>query len=288
LFFKTIRNKIKNSWEYLFFFLVPIFMLLLYIVIINVESTRYLFPYLSLGLISGVIFFDKFTWGKKYLYIISFISVITSISLLANGPEIISSLILFIVLVLLIFIFRKKMERTAAIILNLKFLFCFFIIMIAILFVLNNNYNRKEFSRYPGTFSKKESSRRDIAFAWQWLNKDSGSGAKVGYAGRTEIYPLFGSKLKNEVMYVPINKISMSPYDSKDGFYRKEMNYTDWVSNLENFSIDYLFIALPEEINSESGIPGSFPIEDKWALEHPELFSQVFKNSLVHIYKVNL
>jgi hypothetical protein len=287
IFFKAIKDKTKPVLEYLFLFLAPVFMLLLYFVFINERWTRYLFPYLSLGLINGVIFFDKFKWGKRYLNIVAFISIAASITMLANGFELVFSVVLFLVLFSLVFLFRRKIEKVIGKVLSLKFLLLFFISMVIVLYVLNDNYNKSEFFRYPSTISRKESSKRDIAFAWQWFNANNGKGAKVGYAGRTEIYPLFGSNLKNEVMYVPVNKISMAPYDLRDGFYRKEMNYSDWISNLRKLNIAYLFIALPEEINNETDL-GCFPIEDKWALEHPELFTQVFKNSLAHIYNVNL
>ena len=97
---------------------------------------------------------------------------------------------------------------------------------------------------------------------------------------------MFGEKLKNDVEYVSVNEKKIMPYNKPDGLYRKEKNYSAWFNNLKNDKVNYLFVALPFFSNKESNDPSEFPIEDKWALEHPELFRLVYKNSLAHIYLV--
>ena len=150
----------------------------------------------------------------------------------------------------------------------------------------NAKYNREEFLRYTLGFSKKELWQKDIGIAWMKLNEITGSGARVAYTGRQEFYPMFGEKLKNNVEYVSVNEKKITPYNKPDGLYRKEKSYAAWENNLKKDKINYLFIALPFLSNKESNDPNEFPIEDKWALEHPELFRMVYKNSLAHIYLV--
>jgi len=283
---KLIRGKAKPDIEHILFFAIPITMLLIYCFFIHARWTRYIFPYLGIGLIVSIVFLDKFSWGKKYITIFGFISVIASALELAHRSELVLSIIFSAILFIFFLVAKGKILRFYSEIFSLKILVIALIFIAIMLYFLNDNYNEKEFLRYPSTFSKKESWQRDIPFGWRWLNENTGEGKRVAYVGRTEIYPLFGAKLKNAVLYVPVNKRSMLPYDLTDGFYRREKNFKDWLANLEKLKIDFLFIALPQEINSESDNPKDFPVEDQWALLHPELFNPVFKNSLVHIYKI--
>ena len=62
-------------------------------------------------------------------------------------------------------------------------------------------------------------------------------------------------------------------------FSKKELN------NLIKEKVDYLFIALPHEGNNESADLNKFPIEDEWAVSHPEYFNLVFSNCQARIYK---
>jgi hypothetical protein len=157
-----------------------------------------------------------------------------------------------------------------------------------LMFYLNWRYDRDEFKRYPLTFSKKEAWQADIARGWQKLNEITGKGAKVAYTGRQEFYPLFGTKLKNDVKYISVNSKEVLPYKSLDGKCREVKDFVTWRENLKKEGIEYLFIALPFPDNRELEDPTRFPVEDDWAGAHPENFQLLYSNSLSRIYKVTI
>jgi len=286
VFYRSIKNKVRPAAEDVLFFTIPLLMLSFYYFFIRAESTRYIFPYLAMALIVSIIFLDKFNWGKRYITIFGFISIIASASELAHRNELIFSILLAMALFILLLLANNKILNFYNKTFNLKTLAIGLIFMAIALSFLNYKYDKEEFLRYPQTLSKNESWQRDIALGWIWLNENTGDGKRIAYIGRSEIYPLFGAKFKNDVVYVPVNKKSTLPYDLTDGLYRKEKNFQDWVDNIKKLKIDLLFIALPQVDNSESDNPNDFPVEDQWAATHPQLFRQVFKNSLVRIYGV--
>jgi hypothetical protein len=151
----------------------------------------------------------------------------------------------------------------------------------------NNKYDREEFNRYTSYFSKKEAGQKDIGKGWKALNDLTENGARVAYTGRMEVYPLFGTKLKNVVRYVSTNEKEADPYNQWDGLYRKTKGFPAWLNNLRKEKIEYLFVAKPFPINRESEDLSQFTIEDEWAKAHPEYFQLLFSNSLARIYKVN-
>jgi hypothetical protein len=154
--------------------------------------------------------------------------------------------------------------------------------------LLNNKYDKEESRRCTLGFSKKESWQVDIGKSWQWLNENTGRGANVAYAGRQEFYPLFGTKLKNNVRYISINEREPDPYNKPDGLLRAKKDYHAWRNNLKKNNIEYLFIALPFFENREVDDPSKFTIEDEWALGHPEEFELLYSNSLARIYKIKI
>ena len=281
------KERFKPAWEYILFFCIPLLMLSLYYLFIHAQWTRYIFPYLGMGLIVFVVFLDRLNLGEKYITIFGFIAVVSSAFELAHRNELIISVFISLILFILFLVGKNKILNFYKYAFNFRALFIILIFTGSVLTFLNIRYNKEEFTRYPYIFNKKESWQRDIGYAWAWLDKNAAGGKRVAYVGRTEIYPLFGSGLKNDVIYVPVNKKSVLPYDFTDGLYRKEKNFQDWLDNIKFLKIDFLYIALPQVDNRESDDPNEFPIEDRWAAAHPQLFRQVFKNSLVHIYQVS-
>jgi hypothetical protein len=286
LFFKSVRKKTREPLLYFLVFFMSAFMLWMYLFFIKAYWIRYIFPYLALGLITAVLFLDKFNWGKKYTTVVGFLAVLSSACELAHSKELIISLLLSFLVFTLFFLFRKNIIAF----LGNKFILRFAIIFIAIsvvpLYYLNDKYNREELSRYSLLFKGKAPVEKDISLAWIWLNENTGSGKKIAYTGRSEIYPLFGTQIKNDVLYVSLNDKPSLPHYYKDGFYRKERNFNSWKKNLKKQNIDYLFVALPHLINNESSNPEECPIEDKWAKSDPLMFSLVFNNSKAKIYSV--
>ena len=286
IFCGYLKNKAARFYEYLLLFIAPLLMFLLYSIFLNVCVGRYLFPFLGMGLVSSVIFITKFRHGEKYLMFISFIAIIAGAFEFSHRYELIISILLSFSFFMLLYSYRRQISdfyKSRA--------FTKFILMAmaaaAVFFVyFNAKYDREEFLRYTLGFSKKELWQKDIGIAWMKLNEITGKGARVAYTGRQEFYPMFGEKLKNDVEYVSVNEKKIAPYNKPDGLYRKEKSYPAWQKNLKEDKINYLFVALPFFSNKESSDPNEFPIEDKWALEHPELFRPVYRNSLAHIYLV--
>lgn len=285
LFFKTLKEKIKDKIFYILVFFIPSFMLWMYLFYIKAYWIRYIFPYLAMGLISAIVFLDKFKWGKKYITVIGFLTILSSAAELAHGKELIISLFLSFLIFYLFFLFRKKIIFYLGSIFTIRFALIFIVITTTSLYYLNDKYNREEFSRYLLLFKGKGSGEKDIGLAWIWLNEHTGNGKKIAYTGRSEIYPLFGSQLKNDIFYISLNDKPSLPHYYKDGFYRKEKNFNSWKKNLIRQNINYLFVALPHPINNESENSEEFPVEDKWARDNPAVFSLVFSNSKVRIYK---
>jgi len=286
IFFRQIRNKLKPPLEYWLIFITPILMIILYAFFINIYVVRYLFAFVSMGLVTAVISINLIPRGVKYFYMISFICILASASGLANGGELVVSSVLSIILFTIIFLSRKSIVTFYRSRIFNKVVVSFLILGAVILSYLNVRYDKDEFKEYTLHFSKKEAWQIDIAKGWQKLNELTKNGARVAYTGRQEFYPLFGSGLKNDVKYISINGKEATPYNKFDGKFRKTKDFLSWRENLKKDKIDYLFAAKPFYDNRESDDEDKFTIEDDWAAAHPEDFRLIFSNSLSRIYKV--
>jgi len=280
------RKKFDQPLKLFFLFLAPLVMLFMYFFVIKAFWVRYLFPYLGVGFICMVIFVSRFRWGIKYISFFGFISVVSSTAELAKRQELVISIIFAFILFGAVLFFRKKITNFLSKSIDLWKVTIFLGIVFFILFFLNEKYNREEFWRYPGLFVKAEAKQREIGIAWQWLNEHADKGKRIAYTGRSEFYPLFGERIKNDVFYISTNEKPPMAHFYRDGLYRKEKNFNSWLNNLKREGIQFLFVALPHEINNESNNALEFPIEDLWAKNNPELFRLVFSNSKARIYGV--
>jgi hypothetical protein len=286
LFYYT-RNKFKDPAGMFTFFCAPLIMLFMYFFAIKAFWPRYLFPYLGVGLICMVIFVMQFKWGRLYMGLTGTVCVIASMVELARRQELIISLVATVIAAVLIFVFRKTILKVLSGSLRITPVLLVTLVLFLVLSYLNNKYDREEFSRYPGLFIKAEIGQRDIGFAWEWLNAHTGAGARIAYTGRSEFYPLFGSRLKNDVFYISINNKPALPHLYSDGLYRKDKDFSAWKKNLRDARINILFIGLPHAINNESADASRFPIEDEWADNDKEEFRLIFSNSKARIYALS-
>jgi hypothetical protein len=286
IFYRQVRKKINSSGEYLLLFTIPLAMIILYGFFINVYVVRYLFPFLSMGLITAVIFVSLIPLGEKYFYLISFISILASAAELAHRGELITSFALSIILFAIMLLFKKKLIFFYSSRFFNKALMLFLILGVLFLGYFNAKYNKEEFERYPSVLSKKEKWQIDITRGWQKLNELTKDGAKVAYTGRQEFYTFFGSGLKNDVKYISVNEKEVTPYNKFDGLFRKVKEFSAWRENLKKEGIGYLFVARPFFNNRESPDPARFPVEDEWASAHPEDFQLLYSNSMSRIYKI--
>ncbi|MFA5157531.1 MAG: hypothetical protein WC532_09155 [Candidatus Omnitrophota bacterium] len=288
LFGGYLKKRMASSREYLFLFLAPLIALILFKGFIGAYVTRYLFPYLGLGLLTAVIFVTRFAHGEKYFYTVSFVSILYAAFQMAHRYELVISLLLSAACFALLLGCKEQLSGFYENKKFIKFILVVFIVACAFLIYSNNKYNSEEYDRYVSSLSKNEKWQVDLRKGWKALNEATGEGARVAYTGRQEAYPLYGSALKNNVKYVSVNEKEITPYNNPDGRYRQARDSSAWIGNLKRGKIEYLFVAKPVFENRESPDADKFPIEDEWASAHPELFEPVFKNSLAHIYKLSL
>ncbi|MCX5695235.1 MAG: hypothetical protein NTW18_01015 [Candidatus Omnitrophica bacterium] len=286
VFFAYLRRKCQPFGEYVLIFITPLIMFFLYYFLVNVYVVRYLFPFISMGLITAVIFISRLPRGERYLTLVSFIAIFVSASELAHRYELITSLLLSLIFFIALVAYKKQFISFYKSKAFTKKMIILLSVVLIFLGYLNEKYNKEAYDRYPLSFSKKEASQRDIARGWKALNDLTGPGARVAYTGRQEFYPLFGTRLKNYVVYVSINEKEVSPYNEFDGLFRQTKDFLAWRINLKREKIEYLFIAHPFFNSRESEDPAKFPVEDEWAVAHPEDFKLLYNNSLAHIYKI--
>jgi hypothetical protein len=288
IFFVYFKRNLQPFGEYVILSIIPIAMFILYALFANAYLSRYLFPFLTAGLVIAIIFISKLPGGIKYIRFVGFICIIASACELAHKYELVVSLLLSSLFFVVLFINRKRIVIFYKSKFFIPTVFILFASGLILMFYLNWRYDREEFDRYLLTFSRKEAWQVDIARGWKKLNELTGKGSRVAYTGRQEFYPLFGTKLKNDVKYISVNSQEALPYKSLDGNCRKVKDFVAWRENLRKENIEYLFIALPFPDNRESEDPTKFPIEDDWAGAHPENFQLLYSNSLSRIYKVTI
>jgi len=289
-FIRYLKNKIgaPSLKEYLLLFAAPLLMFIFYVIFVKVTVMRLTFPYLCLGFLASVIFINKLPFGEKYLAAALCISILVSLSILANRYELVTSILLSLAVFMGLVFYKKRVNAFYKSRSFAKAALAGLFLGLFLLVYLNHNYDQEEFNRYPLSFSKKEAGQTDVGKGWKALNELTDNGARVAYTGRQTAYPLFGTRLKNEVKYVSVNEKDITPYNKPDGFYRKTKDFLAWRNNLKKERIEYLFVALPYSYSRESEDANKFPVEDEWAAENPQFFKLLFKNSLVHIYSVNL
>ncbi|MCX5712791.1 MAG: hypothetical protein NTY47_07035, partial [Candidatus Omnitrophica bacterium] len=79
------------------------------------------------------------------------------------------------------------------------------------------DYSKNEFKRYK--ISQKRSGFWPEAIdAWIWLDQNT-TGNNIAYVGRPVPFPLYGSKLKNNVFYVSVNETRPQLHAYKDSWY---------------------------------------------------------------------
>jgi len=283
---KFMKNMRRPVVEYLLLFVTPLLMLAVYYIVIKTGWVRYIFPYLAVGIIVAAVFSARFRWGERYIYIAGMVSIIASMTKLANGFLMTASLLVTAAALIVFLVLARAKDLKKVIRMDLKTWFLIFILGGAFLWGVNEKYNNEEYARYPFIFSKKETHKRDIGIAWQWLNENTGRGKRIAFVGRSETYPLFGRALKNKLFYVPVNNKPLAAYASKDAFYRGEKDYTIWMSNLSAAGIDYVFIAQAEKEDDEFNDTTKFSLEETWCRQKPDKFELVFSNSLTRIYRV--
>jgi hypothetical protein len=173
------------------------------------------------------------------------------------------------------------------------------VLLSVVLYFAQKDYVDNEYRRYV-KMADYSGFWPQAAEAWAWLDGHTQQ-SNIAYVGRPVPFPLYGEHFKNNVYYVSVNRTEPAMlhrfpgsnyawgYDGEsvhrsfqqENNYRSRSDYSVWLGNLLKRNTDYLFIySLHQTRNIE------FPFEDEWAESHPETFSLVFKNDIVHIYKI--
>jgi len=282
----------------IYFLTLPLLIYLVYRFVIPLANLRYLYAMLALGIILGFYTLKMVGAGRFWIYTLVIICVLASATELAKRQELVASVVLTtIILVLLRFI--PRFSRLKIAIGRKTFMAILIVIMLGLLVTLEKWYEKNEFPRYIKMI-RYSGFWPDAAKAWNWLN-DNTTGNNIAYVGRPVPFPLYGTSFKNNVYYVSVNstepaklhyfKSSYCQWD-KDfaslhknleakGNYRYGANYSVWLGNLEKRKTDYLFVY---SLHQTKEIV--FPMEDRWAMDHPEMFRRVFANSTIHIYRL--
>lgn len=275
-----------------FIFVLPIVIYLIFRYSVPQLWVRFLYPFMAVGMITAVYVVYRLNIPRRIIKFLVVISILASIAELSGHTELIVSLVLtvfcfFVIPILL----RWFIGRRRLLILSVC-AFSGFIIFV--LTALRVNYLDNEFKRYiSNTVYGKE-----ITQGWDWVNENT-KADNIAYSGRPLVFPLYGSKLKNNVYYVSVNSIepawlhrfkdarliwdrdyhNLHNNLAEDINYRGKANILVWKKNLSLRNINYLVVYPLHQTDI-------FPIEDTWAKNNPNNFKLVFSNSQIHVYKV--
>jgi len=148
------------------------------------------------------------------------------------------------------------------------------VLIIVVTFVMGGGLYKVEQHRERFRYAVYRQEYGDIAVGWEWVAQNAPH-ARVAFAGFHLSYPLYGVDLRNEVRYINIaGKLNDRYHDYEASSYRKDGSYDVWLRNLGEWGAQYL--ALSDSTR-----------EENWATEHPEMFSLVFSNSRIRIYRIN-
>ncbi len=124
-------------------------------------------------------------------------------------------------------------------------------------------------------------SSRLFAAGWGWLDRHAGSGAvAVSHAPENYfVYPAMGPFLERRAVYVPVNREAyVNPLRYPECDTRVDPSPGAWLENLRRQNVRWLYVARFPEFD--------FPVEDRWASSHPELFRLRFEDPTNRVYEL--
>lgn len=294
------KNKTKASISFTYFLITPLLIYFTCRYLIPLSASRYLYPALGVGLAVAFFNLQLLKISSKFVYGLVLTCIISSCLEITKRNQLICSLLLSGLIFGLTFINFKKI-RLKGITWPVIFTFLVFLFVLSLGF-LQKDYLENEFSRYANpalTEATKEPFWSDAARAWAWLNEHT-ERSRIAYVGKPIPFPLYGSRFKNQVYYVSVNRgqpylhaypngryqrqkdyLTLHRNLQEPGNYREDPDYSVWLSNLLRKETDYLFVY---SLHQTKEIV--FPLEDKWAIENPVKFAPVFTNETIHIYKI--
>lgn len=295
-FFFRKRNAADASVVYSLV-IAPVLLYLMYRYLIPLANSRYLYPALGLGMISGL--YAVQAWGapRRAVRMFVILCAVSSLAEISTRAELVTALIVSAMIGAGLWFFRTISQRQ----IRVGMLFLPVVLALAVpgLTLLHERYLRNE---YAGYIRARDYSGfwPDAVSAWKWLDEHT-KGDNIAYMGRPAVFPLYGAGFKNNVYYTSVNpvdpmKLHFFPgsryqwgysftqmHDNFEarGNYRGNADYSTWMKNLMRRRTDYLFVYSLHQTDDIK-----FPIEDAWAREHPAMFAPVFSNGTIRIYKV--
>ncbi|WP_165227417.1 phospholipid carrier-dependent glycosyltransferase [Aquisphaera insulae] len=150
---------------------------------------------------------------------------------------------------------------------------------------------------------------RDFYAGWMNLEGRSGpDGSRIAYAGTNIPYYLFGAGLRNEVLYVNVDRHrdwllhdyqceatargESSWPSSRPGWDRANPDYDAWLANLDALRIQLLVVTRVNAGEGPHNIADAehFPMERVWADRHPERFEPLYgpseRDGFFRIYRL--
>jgi hypothetical protein len=291
---KKIRK--EDTLDYLkrYLFVLPVLIYLVFRLVYPMANVRYVYCLLAVSLITAFYFLERFPKLRRFALAVSCICILASLGELAKKSELVLGFVVSIAVYLLLpsfLAFFRKFTRVKAI----------FVVAAAMLFLLfaQGVFIKNEYSSYVN-MARYSGFWPDSVAAWKWVNEHT-KGENIAYTGRPTPFALYGTGFKNNVRYISVNAVEpvMLHYFPKSNYvwgyeggiwitdfesennYRGGADYDIWMNNLRKAGIDMLFVYSGLSKNGTV-----YPVEDQWALEHPDKFKQVFSNNEIRIYRV--
>ena len=275
-------------------FSLPLVLFLLWRYLIPLANLRYLYPAIAVAYVAPFYFLQAYHKLKMAARVFTIICALAAAAEISSHLELVSS----IALSLAVFFAFKPVYCWISGFKTKQWLIAGASLFL-ILYFLNINYNVNEFKRYP-RMTEYSGLWPQACQAWQWLDENTGAD-NIAYVGRPVPFPLYGTNLKNNVFYASVNKTepAMIHYfpDSRyrwgsdflelhknleaQGNYRQHPDYEVWLDNLKKRKTDYLFVYSLHQTKETA-----FPLEDQWAMNHPERFGLSFSNPTIRIYRI--
>lgn len=293
LFLKRLKVLKSTGWYIL---MLPYLLYLEYRFLIPLANTRYLYPCIGLSFIVAFFCIQALSVRRLVVQILVSLCLMISMNEVSKYLELLNSYVLTGVMILVLLGLSRIRPATA---MRRGTVFVFFLgVVFLTVFFLNKDYLNREYPRYKKMLGYSGFWPNAVE-AWGWLNRVT-TGNSIAYAGRPVAFPLYGTGFKNIVQYVSVNRIdpaelhyfpdsyyrwgsdfmSLHRALEEKGNYRSDPEYAVWLGNLNRRKVEYLFVYSLHQTEELA-----FPIEDRWAKEHPEVFNPVFANETVHIYK---
>ncbi len=286
----------KGAVDYFkrYLFILPVLIYLVFRFVYPMANVRYVYCLFAVSLIIAFYVLERFPKIRWFVLAVSCICALASLAEIAKRRELV--LALFVVLAVYFTLplaagFFKRITRLKVIVL--------FAVTVLFLVFAQNVFVKNEYSSYVN-MTRYSGFWPDAAEAWKWVNENT-KGENIAYTGRPTPFPLYGEGFKNNVLYISVNGVepamlqyfpkSNYTWGYKDGIwitdfesennYRGRADYDTWMKNLRNSDIGMLFVYSGL---SEQGVV--YPLEDQWALVHPDKFKPVFSNNTIRIYRV--